>query len=201
MFIEVKILGGVVIIHIYSWEAQISIEKAKKKLCRTSCWNVPGHLIRTSPDVLCERPESKCYGESLEFPREWGGGLTTWEKFPCKVVFSGGRPLPCFHQAMWRWEIDQFAGASSFTRILLAGSHNKSFFFALWQKSLDSNCTLHKIIKKKHLKLPKHDVSQGSCWQVLNFWLKSWKWQNKVIFASTVLQFLSFNHTPDAAQA
>ena len=42
--------------------------KKQKKLCRTSCWNVPGHLIRTSPDVLCERPESKCYGESLEFP-------------------------------------------------------------------------------------------------------------------------------------
>ena len=41
------------------------LKKQKKKLCRTSCWNVPGHLIRTSPDVLCERPESKCYGESL----------------------------------------------------------------------------------------------------------------------------------------
>ena len=39
--------------------------KCKKKLWRTSCWNVPGRLVRTSPDLLYECPESKCYGESL----------------------------------------------------------------------------------------------------------------------------------------
>ncbi len=55
----------------FLWEAQESIENAKIKLWRTSCWNVPGRLIRTSPDLLYECPESKCYGESLALRPPW----------------------------------------------------------------------------------------------------------------------------------